>query len=324
MHRYVSAYELNPQGSPFVDLGPGFQSHDVSALPRGAVERLVTRPRLSRLRAAAQAVALSNGDPIISHLPRLTATVAGAQRLSGNRARHLAFSFNFTDLPTGARLAMFRAVLGRVDRFVTFSAFETALYADRFGIEQERFRLLPWAQPTPIVAAEPTPFSGRPYVCALGGEGRDYATLAKAARMLPHLDVVVIARTYNAIGARSPNMRVLCDIPAPLAWRIAQESRLMVLPLMTRETCCGHITLVAAKLLGIPTVSTFSRATEEYVDPTSTCPPGDPDALARLIQSAFDHADELRAGALARVDAARATHSREAWKPVVEEFVLGR
>ena len=238
MHRYVSVYELNPEDASFVDLGQEFEAHNISALPRNAVERLVTRPRLSRLRAAVQAIASSHGDPIISHLPRLAATIAGLQKTSGNRSRHLAFSFNFTRLPTGTSRAIFRATLGRVDRFVTFSEYETQLYADYFGIERDRLRWLPWAQSTPVVATEPSPFSGRPYVCALGGEGRDYPTLMETARMLPHVDFVVIARSYNAVGVEPSNVRVLRDIAAPLAWRIACESRLMVLPLLSRETCC--------------------------------------------------------------------------------------
>lgn len=324
MHRYVSAYEVNPEGAPFVDLGADFVAQDVSALPKNALERLVTRPRLSRLRAAAQAVAGSRGDPIISHLPRMTAAVAGLQKVSGNRSRHLAFSFNFTHLPTGPSLRLFRGVLDRVERFVTFSHFEVDRYATHFGIDAQAIRPLLWAQDTPDVAAGPTPFSGRSYVCALGGEGRDYATLSRAARLLPHITFVVIARAYNAIGPDTPNVHVLCDIPAPLAWKIAQESALMALPLLTRETCCGHITLVAAKLLGIPTVSTFSLATREYVDADRTCPPGDPEALAALIQSAWDDRARWRDAAIAGIAAAEAAHSRDHWKQEVTDFLLAR
>lgn len=324
MHRYVSAYEVNPAGAPFVDLGGDFTACDVSALPRNAIERLITRPRISRLRAAAQAVALSHGDPVISHLPRMTAALAGLQKVSGNRSRHLAFSFNFTELPTGPQRQMFRAVLGRVERFVTFSHFEVDRYAAHFGIDRQAIHPLLWAQDTPAVAAGPTPFSGQSYVCALGGEGRDYATLSRAARMLPHITFVVIARTYNAIGPKTPNVHVLCNIAAPIAWKIAQESAFMALPLLTRETCCGHITLVAAKLLGIPTISTFSLATREYVEVDQTCPPGDPDALAASIQAAWDNRAALQAEAVAGIPAAQATHSREHWKPVVTDFLLAR
>lgn len=324
MHRYVSAYELNPEGSPFVDLGEGFVSQDVSALPRNALERRITRPRLSRIRAAAQAVALSRGDPIITHLPRLTATVAGLQKLSRNRSRHLGFSFNFTRLPAGPSLELFRSVLSRVDQFITFSRYEVDLYAGHFEIAADRIRSMLWAQATPEVGIAPTPFTGQSYVCALGGEGRDYATLSKAARLLPHITFVVIARTYNAIGPDAPNVRVLCDIPAPMAWRIAQESRLMALPLLTRDTCCGHITLVAAKLLGVPTVSTFSLATRDYIADDCTCPPGDPQALAALIGAAYDNHIALRDEARAGIAAAEAAHGRHHWQRAVTDFLLER
>lgn len=321
MQRYVNAYELVPADTSLVDLGSDIVAHGVSALPANAVERIVTRPKLSRLRAAVQAITDARGDPIVSHLPRLTAMIAGLQKVSANRSPHMAFAFNFTRLPTGPSRTAFRAVLDRVDRFVTFSQFETELYPDYFGIERDRMQRLPWAQSRPVLADEPTPFTGRAYVCALGGEGRDYATLAQAAAALPDITFVVVARSYNAVGADAPNVHVLRDIAAPLAWRIAQEARAMVLPLLGRETCCGHITLVGAKLLGIPTVSTFSIATQDYVELDRTCPPGDPEALAELIRSAYRDHEERRAAALVSVAVAEATYSRDHWRQAIEAFL---
>ena len=57
MNSFVNAFELNEKGAQFVDLGPDYGRIDVTALPQNAIERLLTRPKTSRIRAAIEAVA---------------------------------------------------------------------------------------------------------------------------------------------------------------------------------------------------------------------------------------------------------------------------
>lgn len=320
MQRFVTAYELNSADTSFIELDEGVVK-GVSALPNNLIERLVTRPRLSRVRAAVQATAVSRGDPIISHLPRLTAAIATTQRITGNRSRHLAFSFNFTDLPQGLSLAYFRNALRRVDRFITYSEYERDLYSGYFGIDKAKFQRLFWAQSPPALSPNPTQFSGQPYVCAVGGEGRDYETLSEAAHRLPHIDFVIIARNYNTINAKPSNVHVLRDVPAPITWRIAKEARFMVLPLLTERTCCGHITLVSAQLLGIPVVATRSFAIEEYSEGLTTVDPGSPAALVDVISSEYRNYYRLQAAAVANVPFAVTKYSRSHWSAAVAEFL---
>lgn len=321
MTRYVNAFELNEKGAPFVDPGPQFQAIDVTALPGNAVERIVTRPRLSRLRAAGEAVALAKGAPIITHLPRLAGAVAGVQKMGRTRSAHLAFSFNFTDLPVGLERAWFRQVLGRVERFVTFSAFEAEMYPAYFGLDAGRFTPILWAQAVPDVSDAPTPFTGQEYVCAIGGEGRDYRTLTEAARLLPEITFVVIARAHSDTGPALPNVHVLRNQPAPVTWRIAKDARFMVLPLRDDRTCCGHITIASAQLLGIPVISTYSQATREYVAKSSTCPPGDPRALADLIAATYAQpVTPLQINGMTAEQAAM-RYDRDNWVAPIRDFL---
>lgn len=99
--------------------------------------------------------------------------------------------------------------------------------------------------------------------------------------------MVVVARPYSIAGLTfPPNVRVFTNLPAPETWRIAVDSRGLVIPLKTDTTACGHITLVGAQLLGLPLVITRSRGVEDYVTDGETArlvTAGDADALEAAI-----------------------------------------
>ena len=312
--RVVNVSELTPPGAAFVDFGPAIMREDYSAIPRSKLEIIVKRPKLSRYRAALEAVRSAREMPIISHLPRMTAAVSTMQRLTGDRSPHLAFSFNFTDLPSGVARRYMADAFRSVRQFFVFSEFERDLYPRYFGLPGERFHYLSWTQDTPPVASSPSPYALNSYVSAVGGEGRDYATLIRAARRLPDIDFVIIARPYNRLGELPPNVRFLTNVPLEQTWRIAVDSSCMVVPLRDCTTCCGHITLVSGELLGIPVISTRSDATVAYTEDIALCDPGDVDALAALIRNHHDEATTLKAAYAARVPSKRAKYDRRIWE----------
>lgn len=314
----INVSELTAPGAKFVDPPPGIRRLDFSALPRNAVERLVPRPKISRYRAALEAVFAARGEPIISHLPRMTAAVSSFQFLTGRRAPHLAFSFNFTDLPDGiARWYLTRAFRS-VDEFFVFSEYERELYSDYFLLPKDRLTRLIWTQDAPVAAEGRSPFPTNSYVSAIGGEGRDYGTLIAAAARLPDIDFVIIARPYNQIPSLPANVRLLHDVPLATTWRIAAESACLVVPLRDRTTCCGHITIVSGELLGLPVISTISEATREYTEDVALCEPGDVGALAKLIQGHFDQASELKAEAARRLPSKIIKYDRAQWQTAVQ------
>ena len=320
----VNVSELSAPGEPFVDFPAGFLRRDFSALPENGIERAITNPKISRYRAALQATLAADDVPIISHLPRMTAAVSLAQGLLRRRSPHMAFSFNFTELPRGLAKEYLGRSFRSVEKFCVFSGYEQDLYSDYFGLPRERFRRLLWTQDAPLVDEAPSPFPQGGYVSAVGGEGRDYATLVKAAERLPDIDFVIIARLQNALPSMPPNVRILFDVPSRQTWRIAKDSSCLVVPLTTRTTCCGHITLVSAQLLGIPVISTRSAATTEYTEDLALCEPGDADALAGLIREHHASTPHFRRLAEGRVAAKQAKHSREHWNAAVADFLLAR
>ena len=321
VRRVINISDLTEKGALFVRGPKGSEWLDYSGLPANALERRIKRPRLSRLRAAWTGVYEAGRSPIISHLPRMTAAVSLAQFVQRNRSPHLAFAFNFTDLPTGGDYRRLRRAFASVDRFCVFSDYERGAYPDIFGLPPERFIRLPWAQRPPAVSAESSPFPAKTYVSAVGGEGRDYATLLEAARRLPHEKFVVVARPWSIQGSVPKNMEVLTNLESSLTWRIVQDSKLMVVPLKSRTTCCGHITIVSAGQLGVPMISSFSEATREYTDDAVLYEAGNSAELAERIDHGSRNWEELADRAMERRAMKVAKYDRELWEAPITEFL---
>lgn len=298
----------------------------LSGQPANALERGIRGVRLSRYRAAAQAALRAGpGSFVISHLPLMTAAVAHLLRLRGD-VPHLGFAFNFTRLPTGKRLRYLQGALRRVDKMAVFSRYEQGLYAEYFGIEHERFQPVIWTQGPPPVQAETGLADVSPYLCAIGGEGRDFALLMQVARKLgPAMRVVVVARPQSLVGLQVPeNVTVLTNISLARTWAIANGSCGVMVPLLSRETCCGHITLVSAKLLGLPLATTRAHATREYVEGRAAvleCEPGDVAGFADLARRLFEEAISLRVVAQSQKAAEQAIHDRRHWADLVDAFI---
>ena len=328
LRRAINVADLSPVNDMFTTLAPdAINWRGFSGLPANEIERRVRGLKISRYRAALQAVAgLGKGEMVVTHLPLMTAATSVAMALFRKRNPHLAFSFNFTELPEGRRLAYLTRALRTVDQFAIYSSFERDLYAGHFDLDPSRFKPVIWTQDVPAVQSEPALPPGAPYVCAIGGEGRDFATLLEAARRVgPALRFVIVARPHSLEKLSIPDhVQVLTNIPSQRAWRIACDSLGVLIPLKSKETCCGQITLVSAKMLGLPIVTTGAYATREYVEGRAgilECDPGDPEAFSRLIQRLMDERVRLLEMARQAAPAERAFHDREQWADYLRGFV---
>lgn len=299
----------------------------LSGLPANALERRVKGLRLSRYRAALQAaMAARSGRVVISHLPLMSAAASEAMRLLRRDTPHLAFSFNFTDRPTGRRLRYFRHALSSIDQFAVYSEYEKRLYAELFGIAEDRFVPVVWTQTPPPVQADPGIDISRPYFCAIGGEGRDVELILKAARIAGRsARIVMIARPRMIAGLPLPdNVEALTDIPLARTWAIASSSLGVLVPLISEDTCCGHITMVSAKQLGLPIATTRSFATREYVEGRGSiveCEAGDAVAFAGLLERLADERVEMRSVAQTARAHELAFHDRAQWAVYVDRFL---
>ncbi len=306
--------------------GEGVAWRYFSASPRNALERRIQRPKIGRYRACWQATRTlcRPDDLVISHLPRTTHWQSVFMNAMGRTQRHLAFSFNFTELPEGRTRAQMTRSFQRVERFVVYSDFERRLYADHFQLPIERFQRLYWAMDTP----ESDPAFQPPwptYYCAAGGEGRDYGTLLRAFAQMPQRHLVIVTRPQALAGLEvPPNVHVFYNLPSPQFWALVQGSKALIVPLRDDVTPCGHITLVGAMKLGRPLISTFSHGTVDYIRPEENAlvtAPRDPAALAAAVERLDgDPALQQRLGATGHAFA-QANCSPQVWAAFIREQV---
>lgn len=252
------------------------------------------RRTVARIVAGWQAAGHLDGDDavLVTHGPRPSMYASFAAELRRRTRRHLAFSFNFTDLPKGAARGLMARAFRHVDRFVVFSTMERRLYAEYFDLPIERFDMLHWGVQASAVPADAIPIESGDYVCAVGSQARDYAVLVEAMRRLPSIKLVLVATRESLAGISIPdNVRVHTSIPIASAMNIVAFSRFMVLPLRDSEVPCGHVTLVSAMYMGKAILGTDSSGVTDYLQPGingRVMPARDPDATAAMIQAMYD------------------------------------
>lgn len=293
MH-YINVSDLMSPGWTFLEPyhpDPALSWDYHYGAPANILERSVRRPALGRYRAVASALFAAQKRPdsvLVSHLPGVTLAMAMGMRAMRLKRPHIAFAFNYTTLPTGRRLAYCRRHFADVDVFVVPSRYEIDLYSELFGIPRHRFVFLPWTIGAPPKTVPMTrPFEGA-YLCAIGGEGRDYATLAQAMRKLEDLRMVVVARPHSIAGLSFPdNVLVHTNLPSAQTWGLARGSIGMAVPLQSAKTPNGHVSMLAAQSLGIPLAVTRSAGVKDYVDPDLALlvDAGDADALAAALRN---------------------------------------
>lgn len=206
-------------------------------------------------------------------------------RRMGRSGRHQCFGFNYTDLPSKPKRAVAARALRGMERAFVFTDAERVLYASAFDLPREVFERVDWG-----VSPPPTdrPVREGGYVAALGGEARDYATLAAAATMLPDVRFEVVARPRNLAGIRFPdNVQTRTDLPFEEAWGVVAAADVHVLSLVSSDTPCGIVTAVGAMHLGKAQVVTAGMGVTDYVkheEQGLVVPPTDPSAMSGAIK----------------------------------------
>jgi hypothetical protein len=245
--------------------------------PKTPLERLVRRPKLSRIAAAFRCVrgaAQNHAAAIAAHSSLNTFWASFALRLLNAKIPLLSFSFHFAGLPTGPRLWLMKRAFSRVARFTVHSEPERERYSRHFDIPIDRFDLVRWGvAPSSAASISEAPIVTGTYICALGKDGRDYRTLIRAMEQLPDLTLAVVAQPENVTGVALPsNVKLFCDIAWDDAMNILHHSQFMALPLETGETSCGHITLVQAMFRRKAIVATSSSGIADYFPPNYDSP----------------------------------------------------
>jgi len=272
----------------------------VRCVPQSALEKKIRFVNLARVRGCWKAILLakrSETKVVVAHGPTLAAWCGFFARVLMIKIPIIAHSFNFTVLPNRMKRPLFRFVLGRINRFVVFSNMERELYAHAFGLPAERFDMIYWGVRPPSVDSPETPLVKGDYVCAIGGNARDYPTLLEAAERMPDIRFVLVVRPDSLLGLRLPvNCTKYTNLPLGKTMNVLFHSRFMVLPLIGSEVPCGHVTLVAAMHLGKTFVVTDSTGVCDYVCDSESAlavPAGSVESLVTATRRLWNDA-ELR------------------------------
>ena len=257
-----------------------------STLPRNFLELRFPFFDLGRLRAG-WSVRRLGPDIVFSHGP--WESLYTAFMLAGKRTkvRHVAMSFNFTDLPSGKLLWAMKRFFPSIERFVVYSKMERSLYSMLFDIPIDRFDFIHWGVNPPIASPLPVQYD-QPYFVALGGEARDYDTVIAAANQRPHERFVIIARPQSLSGPLPTNVTLRINAPFDEAWSTVWHAQASLISLRNAETPNGHVTLVGSMLLGKAIIITDSTGVRDYVSQEETAlliPAGSPEALAVAVDN---------------------------------------
>jgi glycosyltransferase involved in cell wall biosynthesis len=286
---------LSPSWNWFAPLFDRIRWEFYGGDPRNWLERMITRPALASWRACWESIRAAHRQQaalVISHDARVTWRVAVATRMQGVRIPHVAWGFNFTTLPRGPQRHLMASAFAQVDRFIAYSTLERSLYAEYFGIDQSRIDVVLWGVGHPMVDPPDVPVEPGDYICALGGNARDYRTLFAAMERVPEIPLVAVLRPENVAGLKVPrNVRLHFNVGLGKANNILAFSRFMVLPLAGSDVPCGHVTLVAAMYLKKAMVITNSLGVADYVEDGGNSllvPVADVDALALRIRGLWN------------------------------------
>jgi glycosyltransferase involved in cell wall biosynthesis len=270
------------------------------ANPRNLLERKIGRPDIASWRACWQGIRMAGRERaslMISHDARITYRSALAARTQSVRVPHVAWGFNFTTLPRGLHRRLMASAFASVDRFVVYSSLERSLYATYFNLDPDRIDLVLWGVGEPQVSSPDAAIVSGDYLCALGGNARDYRSLFAAMDQLREIPLVAVVPPSAVAGLKiPPNVQIHSNVPRGTANNILAFSRFMVLPLAGTEVACGHVTLVAAMYLKKAMVITDSKGVADYVQDgvnSLLVPVGDVGALVERIRELWN--DRARA-----------------------------
>ena len=322
MKRIVALHEITDPAWRWISHHmPEYDWQFVFAPPAtGGVLNRVKR-QMAGLRAAQLA---SSADLAISFGAGLASVLEFGRRVRAVKTPHCCYFLNYDRLPHGFTRTRQARAYKSVDRFVVSSTMEHLLYTEHFNLDPKRFDVILWGVNPPEVSNER--LVDGDYVCAVGGNARDYSMLMDVARARRHIPFVVVARPANLEGLDVPaNVRTLTNIPFPDAMAVIRDARVMALPLKTTETPCGHVTIVGAFYLGTPVAVTASTGIEDYVTDGETglvTPTGSADAMASAIDRLWlDPVLAARLGAAGQVFAK--SHCTEANYPAHVRKLLG-
>ena len=173
---------------------------------------------------------------------------------------------------------------GRYDAIVVHSTPEIAGFAELHRLDPSRFTVIPWGFDLPAFDRATITDLPSNYVCVIGRNNRDFATVAAGLKGTGVAGVFVGADP--SLASAEPDIRCFKSLPFEDCLKILSGALANVILVNDSRRGAGHITAVSGMLLGKPhifsNVATLSDYLEDGRDGIAV-PLGDPAAVNRAV-----------------------------------------
>lgn len=208
-------------------------------------------------------------------------------------------------------------VFGRSDFVITHSRAEASMFQKLHALPSKKFKFVPWGFDLPNI--DPRPFLEQqvPYVCLVGRNNRDLETFALACDMAKIQGVVITSTVSADVRDMLQARQILLfeNLSFERCLACIRDGLFSAVLLNDDDRGAGHITMVAAMLLGKAQVVSDAQVIKDYVhspEHAVKVPLRDPQACAQAFQQLANHeALRNRMGEAAR-EHARLVNSNQA------------
>jgi glycosyltransferase involved in cell wall biosynthesis len=210
--------------------------------------------------------------------------------------------------PGKLRLIRMLQTPNRWDVLLPLSQAEARAMRDTFHLNSERVRTLPAVIDTEFYQPRPTTSpNGQDYILSLGLSNRDYPTLIRALRELPHVTCQISATSAwvkHKAGYEdeiiSDNIQIKgYDHPNAICEAYA-NSRFVVIPIRypISQWSAGSVSVLQPQAMGKPVIATRTPGLADYVIDGETgilVEPNNPQAMAEAVEYLWNNPDKAAA-----------------------------
>ena len=174
--------------------------------------------------------------------------------LFGARARMVVVSLNLSRRPFKFGFRPLQKIVdrafGRYDAIVVHSTPEVAGFVDLHRLDPSRFKVIPWGFDLPPFDSATITDLPSDYVCVIGRNNRDFATVAAGLKGTGVAGVFVGADL--SLASADPDIRCFKSLPFEDCLKILSGALANVILVNDATRGAGHITAVSGMLLGKP------------------------------------------------------------------------
>ena len=188
-------------------------------------------------------------------------------RVFRSRARMVVLSLNLSRRPITVPVPPLQRLLDRAlqrfDAIVVHSSPEVSQFVKLHNLDPSAFHVVPWGYDLPPASYRHETDLPEHYVCVVGRNNRDFATVAKGLEGTGVGGVFVGAP--SDLESDNPEIRCLNNIPFDECIGIMANALANVIPLQDSSRGAGHITAVTGMLLAKPHVFSNVGTLSEYL-----------------------------------------------------------